>query len=178
MTTGTVKTKETVMIRHLVVTGLMAAMITVMTAYICHVPTGINEGYIHFGDALIYIAAAILPAPYAMAAGAIGGGMADVLTAPVWAPATVIVKMLLVIPFTSKKNKIVNIRNIIALFIAGVISTVGYFIAEGILFGFTVSFWTSISGSLIQSGGSAVVFIIFGLALDKANFKLRFVNKI
>ena len=66
----------TVMVKRLVITAIMAAMVTLMTAYICHVPTGINEGYIHFGDALIYIAAAILPAPYAMAAGAIGGGMA------------------------------------------------------------------------------------------------------
>ena len=49
---------------------------------------GFNGGYIHLGDALIYLAAVLLPAPYAMAAGAIGGGLADLLTAPVWAPAT------------------------------------------------------------------------------------------
>lgn len=171
------KTKENVMIKRLVITGLMAAMITVMTAYICHVPVGANEGYIHFGDALIYIAAAILPAPYAMAAGAIGGGMADLLTAPVWAPATIIIKMLITIPFTNKKNKIVNTRNVVALFIAFVISSVGYFLAEGLMFGFTTAFFASLGGSVIQSGGSAVVFVIFGLALDKMNFKTRFMRE-
>ena len=92
-------------VKKMVLTAFMAALITLLTAYICHVPIGINEGYIHFGDAFIYIAAAILPTPYAMAAGAIGAGLADLLTAPVWAPATIIIKLLLVLPFTSKENK-------------------------------------------------------------------------
>lgn len=178
MKTTTVKTnaKTAVTIKLLSVTAVMAAMITVMTAYICHVPTGINEGYIHFGDALIYIAAAVLPTPYAMAAGAIGGGVADLLTAPVWAPATILIKMLITIPFTSKHSKIVNKRNVMALFLAFLISGTGYFLAEGIMFGFTTAFFVSLSGSLIQSGGSAVVFLLFGTALDRAHFKLRFVK--
>lgn len=175
--TGTqMKTNATV--KYLVTTAIMAAMITLMTAYICHVPTGINEGYIHFGDALIYIAAAILPAPYAMAAGAIGGGLADLLTAPVWAPATIIIKMLITIPFTNKNAKIVNTRNVIALFIAFIISGTGYFLAEGIMFGFTTAFFVSIGGSVIQSGGSAIVFLLFGLALDKIHFKARFMKEV
>ena len=99
-------------IRRLTVTAVLAALITLMTAYICHVPVGANGGYVHFGDALIYIAAAILPLPYACAAGAIGGGMADLLTAPVWAPATIIIKMLICLPFSSKANKIVTKRNV------------------------------------------------------------------
>ena len=48
--------------------GLFAAMITIMTAYICHIPYGANGGYIHFGDALIYLGAVFLPRPYALAA--------------------------------------------------------------------------------------------------------------
>ena len=64
------------------VTGLFAAMIALMTAYIFHIPYGANGGYIHFGDALIYIAAILLPRPYALAAAAIGGGLADLMTAP------------------------------------------------------------------------------------------------
>lgn len=177
-TAAQTKTNANVTVKRLVTTGIMAAMITLMTAYICHVPTGVNEGYIHFGDALIYIAAAILPAPYAMAAGAIGGGLADLLTAPVWAPATIIIKMLITLPFTNKDTKIVNKRNVVALFVAFVISSVGYFLAEGIMFGFTTAFFASIGGSVIQSGGSAVVFILFGLALDRIHFKTRFMKEI
>ena len=72
------KTKESqsVRMRYLTITGLFAAMIAIMTAYICHIPVGANNGYIHFGDSLIYLAAALLPTPYALAAAAIGGGLA------------------------------------------------------------------------------------------------------
>ena len=51
------------------------------------------------------------------------------------------------------------------------ISATGYYVAEGIMFGFTASFFTSVSGSIVQSGGSAIMFVIIGTALDKIGFK-------
>ena len=46
--------------------------------------------------------------------------------------------------------------------------------AEYIIFGsFSAAFLSSMSGSLIQSGGSAIFFVIFGLALDKAHIKAK-----
>lgn len=151
--------------------GLFAAMITIMTAYICHIPYGANGGYIHFGDALIYLCAVFLPRPYALAAAAIGGGMADILTAPMWAPATVLIKMLIVLPFTSRRGRILTARNMAAPVAAGLISAAGYFIAEGILFGSFATAAVSLAGSAIQSGGSAVVFLLLAAALDKAHVK-------
>ena len=44
---------------------------------------------------MIYLAAVILLLPYAYVVGAIGGGLADLLTGPVWALATIIIKMLI-----------------------------------------------------------------------------------
>ena len=164
-------------IKNLTTAGLMAAMITVMTAYICHIPIGANGGYIHFGDSLIYLAAVLLPAPYAMAAAAIGGGLADLLTAPMWAPATIIIKMLITIPFTYKSTKIVTKRNVVATVFAYLISGTGYFIAEYIMFGnASATFFISMSQSLIQSGGSAVFFAVFGLALDRMHVKSKLQN--
>lgn len=163
-------------VKLLTVTGLFAAMITVMTAYICHIPTGANGGYIHFGDSLIYLAAVLLPTPYALAAAAIGGGMADLLTAPMWAPATIIIKMLITIPFTDKSTKIITPRNVIATIIAYFISGLSYFLAEYILFGTWSALLASMAGSLIQSGGSAIFFVIFGLALDKVHVKAKIAN--
>lgn len=161
---------------YLSMTALFAAIICLMTAYIFHIPTGINGGYIHLGDAFIYLAACILPTPYAMTAGALGGALADLLTAPAWMPATLLIKMLITVPFTSKKGRIITIRNIVALILGVVITVLGYFIAEGIMFGtwsFAV-FLPSAIGNLIQGTGSAVVFLFFGMALDKMNFKKRF----
>ncbi len=165
-------------LRRLTVTAVLAALIAVMTAYICHIPVGMNGGYVHLGDSLIYLAAALLPMPYACAAGAIGGGLADILTSPVWAPATIIIKMLICLPFSSDAAKIVTKRNVVALFLAFVISGTGYYIAEGIMFGFTTAFFTSVSGSVVQSGGSTIVFVIIGMALDRMGFKKRFANGI
>ncbi len=166
--------KEGDKLRYMTTAGIMAALITLMTAYICHVPVGANGGYVHFGDSLIYLAAVLLPRPYALAAAAIGGGLADLLTAPMWAPATIIIKMLITIPFTNKSRKIITPRNIIATIIAYFISGIGYFIAEYILFGSWAVFLVSMSQSLVQSGGSAIFFVIFGLALDKVQVKNRY----
>ena len=76
-----IKTADTV--KRITATAVMAALTTLMTAYIFHIPVGVNGGYVHLGDTMIYLAAAFLPLPYACAAGAIGGGLADLLTAPV-----------------------------------------------------------------------------------------------
>lgn len=157
--------------RYMAITAIMAALITLMTAYICHIPVPATGGYIHFGDGLIYIAACILPKPYAMLAGAIGGGLADLLTAPMWTIPTIVVKMLITIPFTCKQKNIVNTRNIAACVMAYFISATGYFLAESLVFGYEVAIFTSFAGSLVQSGGSAVVFVVLGVALDKVHIR-------
>lgn len=160
-------------IYNMALCGIFAALITVFTAYIGHVPIGVNGGYVHFGDGLIYLAATILPMPYAMLAGAIGGGMADLLTAPAWAVATVIIKMLIVIPFSRAGNRIVTKRNAVAPVISYFISATGYYIAESLLFGTKAAILTSFSGSLIQSSGSMIFFLMLGFALDKVGFKAK-----
>ena len=161
-------------VSYLTATGFMAALITIMTAYICHVPVGVNGGYVHFGDSLIYLAAVLLPRPYALAAAAIGGGMADLLTAPMWTVATIIIKMLIVLPFSNKTTKIVTPRNVCATIVAYFISSICYFLAEYILFGTWSVLLVSMAQSLIQSGGSAVFFVVLGCALDKVHVKNRF----
>ena len=166
--------REKINIRYMVIAGIMAALITLMTAYIGHIPIGVNGGYIHFGDALIYLTAAMLPMPYSLAASAIGGGLADLLTAPMWAPATIVIKVLITIPFTNKSVKIVNFRNVMATVLAYFISAVGYLVAEYILFGNGPALLVSMAQNLVQSGGSAIIFIILGMALDKGHLKNRF----
>lgn len=167
-----VKTTSTT---QLTVTGLFAAMITLMTAYLFHIPYGANGGYVHFGDALIYIAAVLLPRPYAMAAAAIGGGLADLLTAPMWAPATIVIKMLLVLPFTSEQGKILKMRNIAAPWLGIGITVAGYYAAEGMLFGSFYTALASAAGNVIQGLGSAVIFFVLAAMLDRIHLKAKVV---
>lgn len=74
--------------------------------------------------------------PYACAAAAIGGGLADIMSgSAIWAIPTMIIKPLTVIWFTSKEDKLFNKRNIVAVILAGVVSIVGYYLAQVILTG-------------------------------------------
>ncbi len=75
--------KERNKLHLLIMSALFAAAIAVMTAYLLHIPIP-TGGYIHVGDALIYLAACLLPAPYAVGAAMVGAGLADLLTAPMW----------------------------------------------------------------------------------------------
>ena len=88
-----------------------------------------------------------------------------------WAPATVIIKILIVIPFTSHGKSILGKRNLIAPVIAMFITVIGYYIADVILFGKEAAFLISVSSNGLQGIGSAAVFYILGTALEKAGVK-------
>ena len=95
------------------------------------------------------------------------------LTSPMWAPATIIIKMLIVLPFTSREGRILSRRNLAAPFVSAVISAAGYYLAEGILFGSFVAPLVSLAGSAVQSIGSAVIFLFLGASLDKVHLKSK-----
>ena len=153
--------------------ALFAALVAVFT-WLVHIPFAVtNGGYVHIGDAVIYLAAATLPLPYAMAAAGIGGGLADVLSGvPMWAIATVPIKMLLCLCFTSRAPKLLTLRNGLGTVGAGVLNEAGYFVAEWALFGAwapMVSVW----GGVIQGVGSAALFLLIAPVLDGLKWKQR-----
>ena len=143
--------------------------------------TGLGEGYIHFGDCFIYISACVLPFPYCLIAGALGGALADILGGyAIWAIPTAIIKMLNVLPFALickkyKSNKILNKKTVLMPVISGAITILGYFVAECILYS-VASATLSIIGNSIQAVASGVLFYIVATALDKINFKRRINN--
>ena len=149
-------------------TGLFAAIITLMTGFILHLPYGTNGGYVHFGDAFIYIAASMLPRPYAIAAAVIGAGLADLMTAPAWMIATIIIKFLLVLLFTNQGNHLLVKRNKIAPFLAVPITVLGYYIAEMLLSGSYLTPLASIPGNVIQGAGSIAIYYFIAGTLQKA----------
>ena len=173
------KSKNAKRIIYLTTAALMAALTAVATSFI-KFNTGINEGYLHFGDAMIYLSAAILPPPFAFVSSAIGGALADIIAgAPVWAPATAIIKGLNTLPisllfyFSKKKDRIITPLTCLMSVASGFITVFGYLLAEGLMYSFP-SAWTSVPFSIIQATGSTVVFILLGLGLDALKFKKRF----
>lgn len=155
---------------YTVMTALFAAIITVLTAYVLHIPVG--NGYVHAGDSFIFIASCLLPTPYAIAASAIGAGLADALSgAPIWIPATVIIKSLITLCFTSKTKKLINTKNIVAILFAVIITCVGYYAYEGLVYGNWTAPIAGLVPNVIQVAANGALFIIVGLALDATNFK-------
>lgn len=161
-------------VRNLVMAALFAALIAVFTAWLFHIPIkiGANTAYLHFGDAFIFLAASLLPAPYACAAAAIGGGLADLLCgSAVWAPFTVVIKALIALCFSSRSDRLLTRRNLLATLPALVVTVGGYYLAEAILYGNWVAPVLSIWGNVVQIVGSAIIYVLVALALQKAGVK-------
>ncbi|MBR3844080.1 MAG: TIGR04002 family protein [Clostridia bacterium] len=158
-------------IKRMSLTGIFTALVFVITAYL-HIPT--YNGYIHVGDGFIYLAACLLPTPYAMFVGGAGALLADCLTGyAIWAPGSVIMKAVAVLLFTSKGNKIVNLRNTLALVPATLLCAGGYYLYEALAFNGFIAALEGIPGSLTQSVASGILFVVAGLAMDQLRLKQK-----
>lgn len=158
---------------NLSLAAVFAALIFLAT--MIHISIGINGGYIHVGDTLIYLCAAFLPTPYAVSAAAIGGALSDIASgAPLWVLPTILIKAFSALCFTSKKDTILCARNYIACIIGAILCCGGYYIAEVLIYncGFIVPL-ASVPMNLIQTGASAVLFIAIGVIFDRMGLKNR-----
>lgn len=159
-------------IRLMALTGLFMAMIYVLTAFF-HVPT--TKGYIHVGDGLIFLAASVLPAPYAICAASVGAALSDALSGYwIWVPATLIIKGLTAFCFTSKSEKLLCRRNLIALVPALVLCVAGYGLYSGfIIYGSLAAGFVDALPNMIQTGASAVVYVILAGTLEKTKLSTK-----
>ena len=152
----------------LVTAAMFAAIITLTTAYLFHIPIGTAGGYIHIGDAFISLAACFLPLPYAMAAAAVGAGMADLLSgAAIWMVPSLLIKAALV-PAFPREGKLFCRRSILAVLLGCIITPGGYYLAEGILTGSWVVPLASIPMNLFQGAANGLLFLIMASALDRS----------
>lgn len=156
-------------IKRMCLSGIFASLVFVVTAYL-HIPT--YNGYVHVGDGFIFLAACLLPMPYAVFVGATGAMLADVLTGfAIWAPGSMVIKALVAMLFSCKGTKILSLRNLLMLIPAAVISIAGYYFYEVIITGSFTASLAGIPGSAMQAATSSLVFIVAGLTMDKFHTK-------
>ncbi len=164
-------------------TAMFTALITVSTAFI-KVPHAF--GYTHPGDSMVYLSACVLPTPYGIIASALGGGLADLLAGyPQWILPTMIIKALNAVPFVlcryflskKKDNKIINIPYLVMLVPTTIITVVGYFIANYLLYGVGGAM-AELAMWWIQPSIGALIFVFVGLGLDALNFKSKMLPKL
>ena len=161
------KTKENEKLLNMVYAGLFAAMTALLTATL-HIPVG--SGYIHCGDAVIYLAAAVLPVPYAVSASAVGGMLADLLSGyPMYALPTFIIKALLALTFSliGGEHRLCT-KRVAAMVVCGIVSVIGYWITAVLLYGgWTAQFLGTVPGNCIQAVGSGIVYAVIAMALER-----------
>ena len=163
-------------IRLMCITGIFTAIVFVFTAYL-HIPS--HTGYTHVGDGFIYLAACMLPLPYAMFVGAGGALLADCLTGyAIWAPGSIIIKTVAVLFFSRKNARIISVRNLLALIPAWAICIGGYYLYEALITGNFVAPLSGMPGYITQSVLSSILFVVAGLAMDKLNAKNTLVRGI
>lgn len=163
---------------NMVYAAVFAAMIFALTRFI-QIPVPGGAGYLHFGDAMIYIVASTLGGPWALLASALGAAIADLSSVAVYAPISAIVKVLIALPFVfvnKKSEKILTPLTICLTIPSGVITVLGYYLGDLIINkAYAVA---DIPMNIVQAVGSAIIFAFISAAFDAAKLKKKlFINK-
>ncbi|MBP3691709.1 MAG: ECF transporter S component [Clostridia bacterium] len=150
--------------QKVVISAMLAALVCVATMII-KIPSPL-KGYINLGDPVVLLCGWLLPPGYAFFAAGIGSALADVFSGYVtYAPATFIIKGLVaVIAFGIYYLLAKRTNHIVARIIGGTTAEIfmilGYFLFEGVLYGFVPSV-VNIPANAVQG----IAGVIFGIIL-------------
>lgn len=169
-------------LRRLALSAVMAALVFLLTLLV-RIPAPL--GYVHLGDAAVCLAAALLPAPYAAAAAAVGAAMSDLAGGfAVYMIPTALIKAAMTLAFTRKGARILCRRNLLAALIAALITPAGYVAADAVLLALagggsllSAAPWAAAAADLpynaLQGAASLALFTAAALLLDRLGFKAR-----
>ena len=156
----------------IVISSLFAALICVATMLI-KIPSPL-KGYINLGDGIVLLAAWVLPLPYGLVAAGLGSALADLFSGyVVYAPATFVIKALMAVVAYSfyklfaKKAKS-TISRIFSGILAEIVMILGYFLFEGILYGFVPSL-VNIPANAVQAVAGIIIGVVLITVFEKQN---------
>lgn len=160
----------------IVLAAMMMCVIMVAIMFI-RIPIPFTQGYVHPGDAMIFLAVLVLGWKYGAAAAAFGAMLGDVMGGfAAWAPWTFCIKgimaiiMGLIIELAIRKERsrvFVMVIIIIGMVAAGSFMTAGYYAAEGIMYGNWVVAALGIPWNIGQFAVGMVLALILAEALCK-----------
>ncbi len=153
--------------------AIFAALTCVMTMTI-DIPVLATGGYINIGDLLVMFTGLMFGPIIGGLAGGIGSCLADIFLGwPLYALPTLIIKGLEgfvvgIIANPKKENIRINIRDIIAVIIGGLIMVSGYFIVEAFIMNYgVISAFAEVPGNLFQFIFGAVASVLLVIAIRK-----------
>lgn len=159
-------------LQKIVISSLFAALICVATMVI-KIPSPL-KGYINLGDGIVLLAAWTLPLPYGLVAAGLGSALADILSGyVVYAPATFVIKALMAVVaysfynlFTKKAKSTVS--RVFSGTLAEIVMILGYFLFEGIMYGFAPSL-VNIPANAVQGVAGIVIGVVLIKFFEKQN---------
>lgn len=161
-------------LKDMVISALLIALVFVATRFInIRLPIAVNGGLVHLGNAMLFVAAIVFGGKKGAIAGAFGMGLFDLLSEwAIWAPATFIIRGIMgYIIGTMANSKDRNgkkfLWNIAGIVLAAIWMVMGYYVAEGILYGNWIAPLTSIPGNITQLIIGAIIGIPLAAALKK-----------
>lgn len=168
----------------IILTGLMMGMIVVATIVI-PIPVPFGSGYIHFGDAMIFLSVLILGWRYGAIAAGFGSALADLLVGyAVWAPWTLFVKGIMgavmglfLLKSMHKQGKSilgVPVSQLIGMILAGCFMVAGYYVAEGVIYGSFIAAIAGIPWNIVQFTVGTILATLIAAALYKTPAKKFF----
>ncbi len=173
----------------IVMTAMMMCLILI-TTYTFKIPTPF-QGYVHLGDAMIFLAVLVVGKKNGAIAAAFGSALADLLGGYVaFAPWTFVIKGLmalvmgLFIDYMVKRSKKtvkiagVPLIEIIGMIIAGIVMVLGYGVADAVLAGNIMTGILSMPANCGQFAAGVIIASILAAALYKTPAKRYFTYRL
>ena len=154
--------KSSITTKELVIDAMLIALTYIFTAFVnLRLPIAANGGLIHLGNVPLFLAAILFGRRTGALAGAFGMGLFDLLSGwYLWAPFTFVIVGFMGFSVGAITEKHHGYGwNAFAIAMACIIKVVGYYIAEGFIYGSWAAPVTSIPGNLVQIGVAAIIVI-------------------
>lgn len=159
-----------------VLTAMLAALCCVATMII-KIPSP-YKGYVNLGDCIVLIIGWLLIPTYGFLAAGIGSSLADVFSGyAIYAPATFVIKGLMaVVAHYAYAVLSKRLNNSLSKIISGALSEIlmvlGYFLFEGILYGFAPSA-VNIPANAVQGIVCLIIGVLIVKIFEKAKFNYK-----
>lgn len=173
----------------LVMTAMMMCLIIVATLFF-KIPIPFANGYVHLGDAMVFLSVLMLGARHGALASSVGSALGDVFGGfAIWAPWTFVIKgvmalvMGLFISALAKKPAAhkafgVSAAQTAGMCLAGLWMTAGYYVAEGLIYGNWVVALVGIPWNIGQFAAGTALAVALAAALYKTPVKRYFAYRL
>jgi uncharacterized membrane protein len=127
--------------RKLILAAILAALVFSIT-YFTKIPIPYPPGaYAHAGDSIIYLSGMMLGGPWAAAVAALGSVFADLLAAPIYIPATLVIKAVMggvagYFLYRKSDEKPPIRKTVLGLAIPALFMAAGYYLYEVVILGY------------------------------------------